>query len=100
MKAPVLITFCLHDILSSAEERYKKASSFTRKVNLFDKDFIFIPVCRRCVRESCLFYRIFFCIILIENVMVDLIGPLGTNISSFFKTIPMRTTRHLVNLVC
>ena len=32
--------------------------------------------------------------------MVDLIGPLGTNISSFFETIPMRTTRHLVNLVC
>ena len=60
LKAPVLITFCLHDILSSAEERYKKASSFTRKLNLFDKDFIFIPVCRRCVRESCLFYRIYF----------------------------------------
>lgn len=33
-------------MLPSAEERYKKASSFTRKVNLFDKDFIFIPVCR------------------------------------------------------
>lgn len=70
-------------MLPSAEERYKKASSFTRKVNLFDKDFIFIPVCRRFVRESCLFLYNLFYIILIESVMVDLIGPLGTNISSF-----------------
>lgn len=33
-------------LLPSAEERYKKASSFTRNIDLFEKDFIFMPVCR------------------------------------------------------
>lgn len=71
-------------ILSSAEERYRKTSSFTRKVNLFEKDFVFIPVCRRFVRESCLFIlnNLFYTIV-IESVMVVLIGLLGTNISRF-----------------
>jgi len=33
-------------ILPSAKERYARASSFTTNVDLFEKDYIFIPVCR------------------------------------------------------
>ncbi|XP_068760105.1 sentrin-specific protease 7-like, partial [Montipora capricornis] len=35
-----------HFVLPSAEERYKRASSFTRRVNILDKGLIFVPVCR------------------------------------------------------
>ena len=39
----------LFDTFLSAEERYRGAASFTRKVDIFEKDFLFIPVCRRFV---------------------------------------------------
>lgn len=31
----------------SPDERYVEASKFTRRVDIFKKKFIFIPVCRR-----------------------------------------------------
>jgi len=33
-------------VLPSAEERHAKACSFTRRVDIFKKEFLFIPVCR------------------------------------------------------